>query len=221
MILPNWCTDNLIIQWRLNPEMNTKLLLLVLAVAASLITACSGVMDSAQPARQYYMLQPLSGLSVADSVGENPSLSMHLGAVPGLDSDWIQALGSNAQLTRYANARWPDSLPEVLGSVIQRSLASTGRFASVDLASHASGGAWFLQLEVQKFYGRQDAAGKTTSVSVGLSGSIECGERRESFTAEKSVPVGAERLSTVVAAHQQGLDDVTRQLLNRITETCQ
>jgi ABC-type uncharacterized transport system auxiliary subunit len=36
-----------------------------------------------------------------------------------------------------------------------------------------------------------------------------------------SRPVREERLSVVVKAHQQALDDVTQQLLEQITENCQ
>lgn len=201
--------------------MKTKTQVTALTLATLLLAACSGVMNSAQPARQYYMLMPLSGSAVNDAGGQAPRLSMSLDAVPGLDTDRVQALGSDAQLNRYANARWPDHLPEVLTSVIQRSLASTGRFADVNVASRATGGNWFLQLEVQKFYGLQDAAGNTGSVTIALSGSIECGEHRAAFKLDDTVAVNAERLSEIVAAHQRGLDGVTQQLLNKISEACQ
>lgn len=200
--------------------MKTKTLLPSLILSTMLLAACSGVMNSSQAAKQYYMLMPLTGASVENTDAQKPGLAMNLAAVPGLDSDWIQALGADARLTRYANARWPDHLPEVLTSVIQRSLAATGRFSSVDAAPRSTGGAWFLQLEVQKFYGLQDAGGQTKSVAVELYGSIECGDQRESFTLDETVPVGGERLSTVVAAHQQGLDKVTQELFNKIAGVC-
>lgn len=210
-----------IIQWRWNPEMKTKLMIPVLVVALSLIAACSGVLDSAQPARQYYMLMPLAGSSSA-SFDENAAvLSMSLGAVPGLDSDWVQALGTDATLTRYANARWPDSLPDVLTSVIQRSLASTGQFAAVTQSKTAGEGGWKLQLEVQKFYGLQSTEGVTSSVAVEISGSIECADKRQAFTLSDTVTVGGQRLSSVVAAHQQGLNNVTQQLITTIDQACQ
>jgi ABC-type uncharacterized transport system auxiliary subunit len=200
--------------------MKTNTLLPSLILSTMLLTACSGVMNSAQAAKQYYMLMPLTGASMENTDAQTPGLAMNLTAVPGLDSDWIQALGTDARLTRYANARWPDHLPEVLTSVIQRSLAATGRFSPVDVAPRSTGGAWFLRLEVQKFYGLQDADGQTKSVVVELYGSIECGDHRESFTLNEAVPVGGERLSTVVAAHQQGLDKVTQELLDKIAGAC-
>jgi ABC-type uncharacterized transport system auxiliary subunit len=200
--------------------MNTKTVLPVLAVALLLLSACSGIMDSAQPAKQIYMLMPLSGPQTGAHPEQGPALSISLAAVPGLDTDWIQALSDDARLTRYANARWPDRLPEVLTSVIQRSLVSSGRFSAVERSSRVSADGWLLQLEVEKFYGLQSATGETGSVVTELSGSIECNGHADSFTLSESVSVSGERLSAVVAAHQQGLDDATRQLLKTIFAEC-
>ncbi len=200
--------------------MKTKRYLLLSAVIPTLLSACSGMMDSAQPAKQIYMLMPLSGSPSTAPVEQKPVLAVTLDAVPGLDTDWVQTLGEDASLTRYANARWPDHLPEVLSSVIQRSLASSGRFSAVEQSSRATGDAWMLHLEVEKFYGLQGATGETGSVVTQIAGSIQCNGHGESFTLSDSVAVGSERLSSVVAAHQQGLNDVTQQLIRKIFEVC-
>ena len=200
--------------------MKKKTLLLALAAMTMLLAACSGVMDSKQPARQAYMLTPYSGAADTANPAQGPELSITVSAVPGLDTDRVQALSSDARLNQYANARWPDHLPEVLTSVMKRSLASSGRFSAVEESTRASGDGWLLLLEVQQFYGIRNASGDTSAVIVEMTGSIECNDLRGSFTLSDSNPVGDERLSAVVAAHQQGLDDVTRQLLDQISKTC-
>jgi len=200
--------------------MKKKTLLLALAAMTMLLAACSGVMDSKQPARQVYMLTPYSGAADAANPAQGPELSITVSAVPGLDTDRVQALSNDARLNQYANARWPDHLPEVLTSVMKRSLASTGRFSAVEESTRASGDGWLLLLEVQQFYGIRNASGDTSAVIVEMTGSIECNDLRGSFTLSDSNPVGDERLSAVVASHQQGLDDVTRQLLEQISKTC-
>jgi ABC-type uncharacterized transport system auxiliary subunit len=200
--------------------MKTRNHLKILIPSLLLLAGCSGVMSSAQPAKQYYMLMPLSG-SAVDSTGEPlHGLVMTVTAVPGLDTDRIQALGSEAQLVRYANARWPDHLPEVLTSVMQRSMQSAGRFSEVKVASRPGPEDWFLQLELQKFYGLRSVGENTTQVIVQIAGIIECSDRRTTFTVEDSVPVSSERLSAVVSAHQQGLDGATRKILDQIGENC-
>jgi ABC-type uncharacterized transport system auxiliary subunit len=140
--------------------------------------------------------------------------------VPGLDNDRIQALGPNARLDHYSNARWPDFLPEVLASVMQRSLSASGKFSFVEASDHAAPGGWLLDLEVQQFYGLQSGSGETRSVVVELAGSLTCDDARHPVKLSASAPVGAERLSAVVAAHQSALDAATRQLLGRIDEAC-
>jgi len=191
-----------------------------LLLTTTLLAACSGVMDSAQPARQYYMLMPTKGVTASPETARGPALSLSVGAIPGLDTDRVVAIDSDARLNHYANARWPDHLPEVLTSVIRRSLASSSQFSVVDEGTRASGDEWLLTLEVQQFYGVQTTSGNTSSVEVGFSGSIECGQQQTSFRLSDSNPVADERLSVVVAAHQRGLDNITRQLLQKVSESC-
>jgi ABC-type uncharacterized transport system auxiliary subunit len=200
--------------------MKKKTCLPALMLATILLTACSGVMDSAQPAKQYYMLVPWSGATGAANPSAGAELWMNLGAVPGLDTDRVLALSNDARLNHYANARWPDHLPEVLTSVIRRSLISSGLFTAVEEGSKARGEGWLLKLEVQQFYGIQNAPGSTSSVMVEIRGTIECNDLRGSFTLTDSNTVGEERLSAVVAAHQQGLNEATRQLMDEIRATC-
>jgi hypothetical protein len=70
------------------------------------------------------------------------------------------------------------------------------------------------------FPGPVDCPGSTSAVIVEMTGSIECSDLRGSLTLPDSSPVADEHLSAVVVAHQQGLDDVTRQLLEQISMTC-
>jgi len=200
--------------------MKKKTFLLALAAMTMLLAACSGVMDSKQPARQAYMLTPYSGAANTANPAQGPELSITVSAVPGLDTDRVQALSNDARLNQYANARWPDHLPEVLTSIMMRSLMSTGRFSSVEESNRANGDGWLLVLEVQQFYGIRNASGDTSTVIVEMAGSIECNDLRDSFTLSDSNSVADERLSAVVAAHQRGLNAVTEQLLDQINETC-
>ena len=200
--------------------MKKKTFLLALAAMTMLLAACSGVMDSKQPARQAYMLTPYSGAANTANPAPGPELSISVSAVPGLDTDRVLALSNDARLNQYANARWPDHLPEVLTSIMMRSLMSTGRFSSVEESNRANGDGWLLVLEVQQFYGIRNASGDTSTVIVEMAGSIECNDLRDSFTLSDSNSVADERLSAVVAAHQRGLNAVTEQLLDQINETC-
>ena len=190
-------------------------LLCVLAVAA-----CGGLLTSEEPARQHYLLQPLTGAGGGFESNQAAVLRLELSVIPGLDTDRILALDPDARLVPYANARWPDHLPEVVSSVLRRSLESSGRFARVDSEARAMEGDWTLQIELRAFYGIRDTAGSTGSVRVNLAGSLTCAGETSRLNVAKSAPVSEERLAAVVAAHQSALDAATRELLSQLGERC-
>jgi ABC-type uncharacterized transport system auxiliary subunit len=205
--------------------MNTKIRFSALTLPAlflllTVLSACSGVLTSEQPAKQYYTLMPYKSTGGAANVDAAPALAISVAAVPGLDTDRILALDTDARLNRYANARWPDHLPEVLTSVMKRSLLASGRFSAVD-SGRTSGDGWGLKLEVQQFYGIRDGAGTTSSVLIEMAGDLKCNGGTEHIELSDSSRVAEERLSAIVAAHQASLDEVTRQLVARIAEICE
>jgi ABC-type uncharacterized transport system auxiliary subunit len=208
-------------RWKWTPDMNRYLTGPVMLTMLLLAAGCSGILTSDQPAKQYYLLQPLEASTAAPaSAGILPDLAVEITAIPGLDTDQILALGVDARLRQYSNARWPDHLPEVLSSTLQRSLESAGGFTSVRRAARAADEGWLLQLEAREFFGILDATGNTLTVRVALAGTIDCDGRRQPLNLRDAKPVASERLAAVVAAHQAGLDGVTRQLLQRIEQNC-
>lgn len=194
--------------------------MLATLLPALLLTSCAGVLNSEQPAQLNYLLRPYAAAATPAAGGALPELVLQLTVIPGLDTDRLLALGVDARLSHYANARWPDHLPEVLASVMQRSLEATGRFATVEVAATGAPDAWSLDLEVREFYGIQDAAGVTSSVRVGLAGRLACGAQAHVLHLAETAPVAEERLAVVVAAHQAALDRVTRQLIERTQALC-
>ncbi len=184
------------------------------------ITACSGLLSSDSPARQHYLLQPYNGYSTADTDESWPVLVLTVSAVPGLDTDHIQALGTDARLIQYANARWADFLPEVLTSVMRRSLASTGRFEAVNTKRSSDTKQWTLKLEVQQFYGILDSAEQTSSVRVRFEGNLSCNHQEHQLQLSASEPVRTNRLEAVVSAHQQALDEANGQLMDHFISLC-
>jgi ABC-type uncharacterized transport system auxiliary subunit len=194
--------------------------LLSAVLLALLLNGCGSVLTSEQPPRQDYLLRPYQAAAAPADGGVKPELALSVAVIPGLDTDRILALGVDARLNHYTNARWPDHLPEVLASVLQRSLESSGRFASVEVVATGAADAWTLDLELREFYGIQNAAGSTSSVRVGVAGRLACGGQVHALSVEESARVAEERLAVVVAAHQSALDSVTRQLVDRMQALC-
>jgi len=199
---------------------NVLALAALLAVSVSLTPGCSGLLTSDQEPRQHYLLAPLQEPATTAETAPSHRLALQVSAIPGLDTDRILALGADARLQQYGNARWPDHLPEVLASTLQRSLESTGRFDAVDIADRAADSGWLLRLEAREFYGIRDSAGNTESVRGALAGDIDCGGERHRLQLSSVQPVAEQRLANIVAAHQSSLDAVTRQLFERIARSC-
>lgn len=185
-----------------------------------LVTGCSGVLESGKPARQVYMLHSssvTSGASASEPVG---SLVLSVHVVPGLDTDQVQVLGTDARLLPAANARWADNLPEVFTSVTRRYLSNTRQFKSVHVGSIARPDEWLVELELQAFYGTQGSSGATTGVDLKLEVMVRCNEQQHVREIEQQAGVAGDTLATLVAAHQQALDAAVRELPGLITQAC-
>lgn len=195
--------------------MNTSsLLTIVSALTALLLAACGGLLTSEQPARQVYLLQPSPS---AGGSGTAPLAAITVTAVPGLDTDRILALDPDARLSPYANARWADHLPEVIASVLQRSLEP----AALDsTASDSNEPTVSVELELRAFYGIRDAAGTTSSVRAELAGTAHCTGQALDLRLSSKQRVSEERLAVVVAAHQRALDEITDDLRERLRAAC-
>ncbi|MEJ8569322.1 ABC-type transport auxiliary lipoprotein family protein [Elongatibacter sediminis] len=188
------------------------------ALAGLLLTACGGVLESQKPARQTYLLQPPD--PVAGTLAEGVTLNLAVSAVPGLDTDRILALGPDARLNPVANVRWADHLPEVMTSVIRRTLADSGQFERVNTDTLAHPGDWQLDIELQAFYGMQSGDGSISRVRLLMDAIVSCGERRERLRMNEEAPAGGSNVARLVAAHQQALDRALRSLPARLATAC-
>ncbi len=178
--------------------------LLFLALGCGGLAGCGGLLQSDAPPLSHWWLDPvdLSGATSPDFAGH---LVVQLSVVPGLDTDRILNLDEQARLNRYSGARWPDHLPELLGSLVARSLESAVN-SPVRTGEHARQAECLLQLEVRRFYGRIDTAGVTRAVEIEIRGIEACGETTVPVSTLQRVTVETNRMHAIVSAFQQGLD---------------
>ena len=179
-------------------------------VAAVLVlsTACGGLLKNDKPPLQEWWLEPLDNGATAAASDDARGLAIEVTAVPGLDSDRILTLDADARLNHYAGARWADHLPELLESLISRTLESTGKFSSVVENRHARAGDCLLRLEARRFYSRLNSAGDSMSVEIELAGQFTCDGNARAVNAAASIPVNGTHMTTIVAAYQSGLNKV-------------
>jgi len=187
----------------------TGICLLVLAVSLS---ACSGLTQSDKPATKTWWLEPYTDMTPAESSDPAVLLNVSVTVVPGLDTDQVLTLSDKAELNAYSAARWAEHLPELLSSLSERSLASSGRFAVVSARAQCE-----LQLELQAFFADLSPSGETTGVRVAIKGRYQCkGGEAELLHLDALIPVRDERMSVIVSAFQQAVDRVMKDLLGSL-----
>jgi ABC-type uncharacterized transport system auxiliary subunit len=182
-----------------------------LVLCGLLLAGCAGLIDNQRPAEARYWLEPLGATPRA--VDEAIEVEWQLTVVPGLDTDRILALETDARLRQLEHAHWADHLPDVLQSVLGRSLRANG------LIPVERGADCRLSLEVQSFFLARGAG----SVEVVLAGHVRCMDPAEAVVAQAvaaraAVAARGESVPQVVAAFQQALDEATTQLLEQAGE---
>jgi ABC-type uncharacterized transport system auxiliary subunit len=192
--------------------------LVIILLSSFGIVACAGLLDSKQPADKTYWLEPLIVQSADNDAATRPSFGIIVNAAPGLDTDRLLILESGARLNHYAGARWPDNIPEVIESLLRRTLESTGEYARVSGSQDSYSSEWQLDLEVHEIYTVASSVGG--NVRLALSGYVNCLHTDNSVSLQSTVDFSDNRLGLIVAAHQQALHEVSRELIDRLSESC-
>jgi cholesterol transport system auxiliary component len=182
-----------------------------------LLTACSSLTQSDKPVVTTWWLEPYTDVAqVTDDQSLIP-VRVSVSTIPGLDSKQILNLSHDAALKPYAGARWTDHPPELLRSLIGRSIEFSGRLTETAGNRNRGGGSCDLNLELREFFADLDAGGRTTGVRVALVGSYQCDDDEIiAIDSQVFVPVAVERMSVIVAAFQDAIDQVAREILQQI-----
>jgi len=181
------------------------------------IGACSGLTQSDKPAVKRWWLEPYVVAAPANPADPLVPVALSVTVIPGLDSDRILTLSDDAELSQFAAARWVDHLPELVNSLIGRSLQATGQFEVVSERPASSAEVCHLELELREFFADIGSSGGVSGVRVAVNGSFEC-ESSEPvvFHSTASVSVADERMNVIVAAFQQAMDRVTQEIIEKI-----
>lgn len=195
----------------------TKFAVSFLLAGSCLLFACSNLTRSDKPAVTTWWLKPYVDSPAANAANPPMPVALSVTAVPGLDSDHILTLSADAELKPYAGARWAEYLPELVTSLLGRSLEASARFEVQSEWSGAGPERCDLQLQLTEFFTELDPDGMSAVANVAVKGHFYCGSDAPlALTADASVPVNGNRMNVVVAAFQQALDRVTKQILDKI-----
>ena len=205
--------------WSDEPVMNTtnKFVVFCLLILALSVSACGGLTRSDKPATKTWWLEPYTGMMQETPSDPAPLVAISVAVVPGLDTDRILTLSDDAVLNQFVAARWADNLPELVTSLVGRTLEASGRF---DIVSGRAGGSsenCDLQLELRKFFASLNASGQTTGVQIAMDGLYQCeSDESVSLKLNASIPVHDDRMSVIVATFQQAMDSAMKDLLEQL-----
>ena len=205
--------------WSDEPVMNTtnRFVVFCLLILTLSVSACGGLTRSDKPATKTWWLEPYVGMAQESLSDQVLLIALSTTVVPGLDTDRILTLSDDAELSQFAAARWADNLPELVTSLIGRTLEASGRFEIV--SNRAGGGSedCDLKLELREFYARLNATGQTIGVQVAIDGRYQCeSDEPVSLKLNTLIPVHDDRMSVIVAAFQQAMDSAMRDLLKQL-----
>ena len=182
-----------------------------------LLNACGGLTKSDEPPVISWWLEPFTAQAMETTSEPAVSVNVVVKVVPGLDTDQILALSEAAAIRPYSSARWVDNLPDLMGSLVNRTLTASGRF---DVGSGHAGIESVncdLQLELTEFFGLLNASGQTTEVRVVIEGRYECNSGTSlPLNLKATVPLQDNRMSVIVAAFQQATDAVLEDMLSQL-----
>lgn len=177
-----------------------------------LLTACAGLTTSDKPVTRTWMLMPLEQSVKAGPAGAITTVDLTVVAVPGLDTDKILSLSGDAELNHFTGARWADHTPEMLESLIGRTLQGSGHFDVVSSQADCD-----LRLEVQEFFAYTGLSGAGSEIRIEINGRYSCrSEKSKTIHLQASIPVHENNMATIVAAFQTGIDKVVKELLGSI-----
>lgn len=189
-------------------------------VAATCMAGCAGLLDSDDPAERIYWLEPYVVPKPDVATTTQGSLSVSVGAAPGLDTDKLLILEPGSRLNHYASARWPDNIPDVIQSHLQTTLESSGQFSRVTAGPNSQIAHRHLELEVREIYTVADDAGQVQAVRMTLGGYVNCSDTYDAIALSVIVGIDNDRLSNIVAAYQLALNEFSRQLVIQLVESC-
>ena len=188
--------------------------------AALLISACGGSLrESALPVPTRYVIATPPPATVA-STSAASQIDLAIGrpdVAPGLDTDRIAVIRGH-ELDYYRGALWRGTVLDTVQSYLVTTLEDQKLFRSVAAEQARVGGEYLLDIEVRDFQAEYSAGNAIPTVRVSLTGRlIRIRDRHliETITSGTTKQAGENRLTSVAAAFETAMQQVSLELANR------
>lgn len=193
---------------------------LVIAAAFGLVLAGAGCSNAllgpgGDPPARYRLDAPAAGRDAQAPARLPLALAVaRPRAAASLDGDRIAVVQPGHRFDHYAGVRWSEPAPDMLQSLLVRTLQAGGRFETVVAAPSRVPTDLQLVAELRRFEARHSSADSPPVVDVELQFTLVAargGWRVPGPLASAQVPAAADRRAEVVAAFQQATAEVLAQ----------
>jgi cholesterol transport system auxiliary component len=189
--------------------------------ALFVLAGCGGILP--KPAsNQIYLLKPTPMPAAAGpKVGWALVIQMP-DALDSLDTTRIAIMRSADTLDYYANAQWPDRLPQLVAGALVQGFQASGRIDQVGRTHDALHADYALQTELRDFEARYATPDGAPTVMVQIAAQLIVRKTRRvvgSFVASQSAPAATNSIDAAVRAFDMALGAAVTQIVTWTLDT--
>lgn len=188
--------------------------LLAGAGASVLVAGCSGTLIGPLPASQLYLLKPQMG-AVSDAPKVTWALEVATPSAPAsLNTDRIALSNASLTMDYYANAAWPEQLPQSLHNLLIEAFEESGKIASVSKDGANVHADFLLQIDVRDFEAQYAVADTAPKILLRMEAKlIRNRQIVSSLDASQEAQAATNSVPSVVAAFNQALGAALSQIV--------
>jgi cholesterol transport system auxiliary component len=186
-----------------------------IAGVAIALAGCSSVVGPGTAPQLYILrpdLQPVAGV---------PAVSWQLEILTpdtpqGLDTNRIALINPPTRMNYYADASWPDRLPQLLQSLMVQAFERSGKIAAVASGTSALHADYLLLTEIHDFSAHYDTPDSAPVVAVALEVKLIRSRGRTivaNIGIDRRVQADANSVDSVVLAFNRALSDALKKIV--------
>ena len=189
--------------------------LFLIGLSSLALSACGGNLIGPPDASPMYMVAPKFAAQPAGGEKVKWALSILRPYVaPGLDTDRIALTQADGTMDYYANAAWPDQLPQLLHNLLIEAFEESGKIASVSKDGANVHADFLLQIDIRDFEAQYTVADTAPKILLRMEAKlIRNRQIVSSLDATQEAQTAANSVPSVVAAFNQALAAALSQIV--------
>jgi cholesterol transport system auxiliary component len=189
--------------------------------ALFVLAGCGGILPK-PAANQIYLLKPMPVPPAAGPKVDWALVVRRPDAIDSLDTNRIAIMRSADTLDYYANAQWPDRLPELVANELVQGFRESGRITQVSRMHEGLHADYVLQTQLHDFEARYDTPDGAPTIVIRIGAQLVARKTRSavgSLIAAQSAPAAANSIDAAVQAFDRAMGAAVRQIVDWTLQT--